>query len=253
MERAVNARRYGFAGIGLPGRYLGRYLAELEGVLSDLPVPLVSLSLGFSGSLLHPAAGKRRRCRDSLRRLMDVCVRLGVGLLNVPPVLFQDNPVRIADAGGFASVAARQDALLLEQLGEMGDEAKARGMVFLLEPVNRFESAYLNCVGHGARLCALVEHEAVGMTVDAYHMQLEELCYERAILEAGGHVRHVHVAENTRVEPGVGLLDLTAVFRGLKGIGYGGWIEVECRRLSGPGEEALPRSVRYLRETWARA
>lgn len=250
-QQVANAQRYGFDGIGLPGRHLEHYLAELEAVLPDLPVPPMSLSLGFTGSLLHPEEGERRRCRDSLRSLMDVCARLKVSLLNVPPVLIQDNPVRITEAGDYRSVAARQDALLLDQLGELGDEAQARGVSLLLEPVNRFESDYLNFIEHGARLCELVGHEAVGMTIDAYHMQLEELSFERPIQNAGRYVRHVHVAENTRAEPGTGSLHLASMFRGLQRIGYDDWIEVECRSLSGPGDEVLPRSVRYLRETWA--
>ena len=253
VEQVANARRYGFDGVGLPGRHLKHYLEELEAALPDLPIPPMSLSLGFQGSLLHPEERERRRCRDSLRSLMDVCARIGVSLLNAPPALIQDHPILIAEAGGFSSVEARQDALLLEQLGGLGGEAKARGMLFLLEPVNHFESDYLNSVEHGSRLCERVGSEAVGMTIDAYHMQMEEKSYERAILHAGRHVRHVHVAENTRAEPGSGLLDFAAVFRGLKGIRYQGWIEVECRKLSGPGEEVLPRSVQYLRETWSQA
>ena len=253
VERAANARRYGFDGVGLPGRHLKHYLEELEAALPDLPIPPMSLSLGFQGTLLHPEERERRRCRDSLRSLMDVCARLGVSLLNAPPALIQDHPILIAESGGFSSVEARRDALLLEQLGGLGDEAKARGMLFLLEPVNHFESDYLNSVEHGARLCERAGREAVGMTIDSYHMQMEEKSYERAILNAGRHVRHVHLAENTRAEPGSGLLDFAAVFRGLKGIRYRGWIEVECRKLSGPGEEVLPRSVQYLRETWLRA
>ena len=149
VERVANARRYGFDGVGLPGRYLKHYLEELEEALPDLPIPPMSLSLGFQGTLLHPKERERRRCRDSLRSLMDVCGRLGVSLLNVPPVLIQDHPIRIVEAGGFSSIEARQDALLLEQLIELGNDAKARGMLFLLEPVNRFESDYLNSVEHG--------------------------------------------------------------------------------------------------------
>ena len=253
IEQVTNAQLYGFDGIGLPGRFLNRFLPELETVLSDLPVPPMSLSLGFASSILHPLAAERRRCFDSLIGLMDICQRLQIGLLNVPPVLFQDNSVRITDRGEFDSLDSRLDTLLIDQLGALGDEAKQRGVVFLLEPVNRFESDYLHSIEHGAKLCAAVGHEAVGLTIDAFHMQLEELDLEQAIRRSGSPIRHVHVAENTRVEPGVGSLDLAAVFRGLKSIGYDQWIEVECRSLSGPAEKVLPESVNFLRSTWNRA
>ncbi len=251
LEQFTNAASFGFDGVGLPGRMLNGFHAELAVALSDLPIPPMSLSLGFESSVLHPDSSERRRCHDSLRRLMDVCVELGVLRLNVPPVLIQDNPVRITEAGTFTSTEERLDAMFIEALGEIAEEAKQRGMIFLIEPVNRFESDYLNSIEHGARLCRELAHESVGMTVDAFHMQLEELCPETAIKRSGETVRHVHIAENTRVEPGPGSLDLLGVFRGLRSIGYDDWIEVECRSLSGPADQVLPASVDYVRSLWA--
>lgn len=250
IEQVTNAQLYGFDGIGLPGRFLNSFLPELETVLADLPIPPMSLSLGFASSILHPLAAERRRCFESLKGLLDICQRLQVGLLNVPPVLLQDNPVRITDKGEFDSLDSRLDSLLIDQLGALGDEAKQRGVIFLLEPVNRFESDYLHSIEHGAKLCTAVGHDAVGLTIDAFHMQLEELDFEQAIRRSGSPIRHVHVAENTRVEPGVGSLDLASVFRGLHSIGYDQWIEVECRSLSGPAEKVLPKSVNFLRSIW---
>ncbi len=251
LEQITNAHRFGFDGIGLPGRFLDQYLEDLLEVWKDLPLPLMSLSLGFKGSLLHPEPSGRRRCQESLVRLMDICVQLGVKCLNVPPVLSQDNPVRITDKGSFPSFEARLDALLESELTILADEASARDLLGLIEPVNRFESDYLNSIEHGARICRSVARSAIGMTIDTFHMQLEELDSESAIINAGSEIKHVHVAENTRVEPGVGSLDLSAVFRGLQAVGYDDWIEVECRTLSGEAEKVLPRSVQYLRSTWA--
>ena len=252
IEKVANAHRYGFDGIGLPGRFLNRFLPELERVALDLPIPPMSLSLGFESSLLHPIEAERHRCFESLKRLMDICQRLQVGLLNVPPVLFQDNLERITERGGFDSLDARLDALLIDQVGALGDEAKQRNLVFLLEPVNRFESDYLNSIEHGAKLCAAIGHEYVGLTIDSFHMQLEELDLEQSVVRSGAAIRHVHVAENTRVEPGVGSLDLGSIFRGLHRVGYDQWIEVECRTLSGSAEMVLPQSVDFLRSTWDR-
>lgn len=249
-EQFSQAADFGFDGVGLPGRMLDRYLTDLLGSLSDLPIPPMSLSLGFESSVLHPEATERRRCHDSLKRLMDICVELGVKRLNVPPVLNQDNPVRISEAGEFASLSERLDALFLEHLREIGEEAKQRQLIFLLEPVNRFESDYLHSIEHGARLCRQLAHDSVGMTVDAFHMQLEELSPEAAIRQAGETIRHVHIAENTRVEPGPGSLDLRGVFSGLRSLGYDDWIEVECRHLSGEANKVLPRSVEYVRALW---
>ena len=245
-EKVANARRYGFAGIALPGRFLKSWLEEARAFKADSPLPFVSLSLGFEGSLLSPQAAVRQQCRDSILRLLDICAEFNAHLFNIPPVLIQDNPERLKDR-------TQQDALLLEQLPALGEEAKARGVTFLIEPVNRYESDYLHSVEHAAQLCAQVNHPAVALTADFFHMQLEELHDDIALKNAGQWTKHVHVAENTRVEPGPGSLDFAPGFRALKALGYRGLIEVECRHLSGPGDEVLPRSVAYLQRVWQEA
>jgi sugar phosphate isomerase/epimerase len=195
-----------------------------------------------------------------LLNLFDLCAELGVRIFNMPPCLIQDNPGRITAPGESNSVRERLDMLLLEQLPAIGDEAHKRGVDLLIEPVNQYESDYLNSIEHAGRLCRKMNHPAIGLTADFFHMQIEELHMDEAIHRASapstsGYVplRHVHVAENTRVEPGPGSLDFRPGFGALKDIGYPGWIELECRRLSGPATEVLPKSVDYLRNAWNRA
>ena len=55
LDRLNDAAKFGFDAVSLPGRFLNDYLDELRRCLSDSPLPLVSMSLGFSGSLLIPA------------------------------------------------------------------------------------------------------------------------------------------------------------------------------------------------------
>jgi len=206
LDKLNNAAKFGFDAISLPGRFLNDYLDELRKCLADSPLPLVSMSLGFSGSLLSPHKKVREQCRDSFLKLFDICAELGVGCVNVPPVLIQDNPDRITDPGPYASVEQARDALLIEQLPALGDQAQKRGLIFLLEPVNRYESQYLNTVPHAAKLCETLNHDHIGLTCDFFHMQLEELNISESLSKAGRWIKHVHVAENTRVEPGPGSL-----------------------------------------------
>jgi sugar phosphate isomerase/epimerase len=260
IEQLHAAHRFGFGGVALPGRFMERWLKPLHECFQDSPLPMAALSIGFRKSLLSPAPSDRQTCRDDLLKLFDLCAEFDVNTFNLPPCLIQDNPVRIHAADGFGSVRERLDALLLEQLPALGDEAEQRGVELLIEPVNQYESDYLNSVEHAAALCRRLDHPAVGFTADFFHMQIEELHTPDAIRATGAPtrsgrfpLRHVHVAENTRVEPGPGSLNLLPGFRALKDVGYPGWIELECRHLSGLATEVLPRSVEYMRETWARA
>lgn len=253
LDRLNHAAEFGFDAVSLPGRFLNDYLDELRKCLADSPLPLVSMSLGFSGSLLSPHKEVRRQCRDSFLKLFDICAQLGVGCVNVPPILIQDNPDRITDPGHYPSTEQAQDALLIEQLPVLGDQTQERGMMFLLEPVNRYESEYLNTVPHAAKLCETLNHDHIGLTCDFFHMQLEELSIPESLSKAGKWIKHVHVAENTRVEPGPGSLNFTPGFKTLKELKYSGFIELECRKLSGPAEKVLPKSVEYLRRLWKQA
>ena len=150
-------------------------------------------------------------------------------------------------------MSERLDALLAEQLPAIGDAVRERGVMFLLEPVNKYESDFLNSSEHAAAICETVNHSHLGLTADFFHMQMEELKPADAIQRSSKWIHHVHVAENTRVEPGPGSLDFAPGFRALKDAGYDGLIETECRWLSGPAAKVLPESVSCLKSVWTRA
>jgi sugar phosphate isomerase/epimerase len=254
-EQIANAARFGFDAVSLPGRYLDRYLGQLKTALPDIELPIASISLGFRGSLVSPDGRRRAECAKSVLELFDVCVGLGAQGLNMPPVLIQDNErrYRVEDFADGEEAVRIQDNLILAELPQIAEEAAKRSVFLFLEPVNRYESDYMNSVTHAARICRALGHPNIGVTCDFFHMQLQELSPTKSIEEAGPWVKYVHVAENTRVEPGPGSLDFTGGFGALKRIGYSGTIEVECRSLSGPPQEVLPRSAKYLRRSWQEA
>ncbi len=252
-HRIDNAAAFGFEGVALPGRMKSLWLEELTHAgAGELALPLTSVSLGFEGTLVSPDAGVRQRCRDSLERLFDVCRQLGIGLVNLPPVLRQDHPQLTLAAGDHES-CREWDRRLVEELAIVGTAAAGRGVRLLLEPVNRYESDYLHTLAHANRLCGEANQAAIGYTADLFHMQLEELSPERALWEGREWLGLVHVAENTRVEPGPGSMDFARCFAALRAIGYRGWVEIECRSLTGPAEQVLPRSAAHLREAWDEA
>ena len=242
LEQMNNAERYGFDGVSLPGRYLKNYISELKRVFPDIPFPLISLSLGYEGSLLSPDMKIREKCKTSIISLFDLCNELKVKTLNMVPVFIQDDTESTGEKG--------KDELLMSQLYDICEEGRKRDVSLLLEPVNRYETKYLNTQAHAVRICNIVNHDYLGVTSDFYHMMLEELNTDKSILVAGKWIKHVHVAENTRVEPGPGSRDFKPGFEALKKIGYDGFIEIECRSLSGDPEIVYPKSINYLRNIW---
>ncbi len=243
--RFANAARYGFEAVELPGRYLPDYREELLADLDELPLPISSVSLGYRGSLVSSDAGVRATCREDAKSLLTFCARIGAVGLVMPPVLHQDPCPRVGLDPDQA--LAIQDEWLLESLPELAKFAAEQGVYLMLEPVNSFETDYMTTLGHAARICDDVGHEGLGITIDFFHMQITELDTESAIRQAARWIRHVHVAENTRVEPGPGQLDFQPGFEALRAIGYDGYVVVECRSLSGPAERVLTKSSQFLR------
>jgi sugar phosphate isomerase/epimerase len=245
-DRIERLARYGFDSAEIPGRFLDRFEDDLRRIGRNNPLLWGCVSLGFRGSLVSPDDKLRRLCREDLKRLIELCAEIGAVGVNMPPILIQDNPKRFSEKNV-------QDEILLEELGPLGDYAAERNVLLLVEPVNRFETDYMRSVAEAAELCRKLENPAVKVTADAFHMQIEELKPEKTLAEAIDQIGHFHIAENTRVEPGPGSLDLASYFRPLKAGGYKGQIVVECRSLSGPADEVLPRSVEYIKSCWASA
>jgi sugar phosphate isomerase/epimerase len=177
---------------------------------------------------------------------LNFCEEIGAKVLVMPPQLDVDTQHWPANAQPPASSSDR-DAMLLDALPFLAETAKRHNVMLTLEPVNRFETSYLRTLSHASRLCSAVHCSSLGITADFFHMQLEESNPADAIRQAGQWLRHIHVADNTRVEPGCGILDFRSNFSALHDIRYEGFVVIECRNLSGPADEVLPKSAQFLR------
>ena len=96
-----------------------------------------------------------------------------------------------------------------------------------IEPLNRYETDFINTVDEGLHLCSLINHSNVGLLLDVYHMNIEEKNIISSIKRAKNKLFHFHVAENDRGIPGSGTLDFDSIFETLKEINYSGNVTLE--------------------------
>jgi sugar phosphate isomerase/epimerase len=140
--------------------------------------------------------------------------------------------------------------VLLEALVELAPHAAAEGVWLALEPINRYEDHMLNRLDQGVDLARETARrsgaDAVRVVADLFHLNIEEDDPAAAISAAGSRIALVHVDDSNRAQPGTGHLDFPAVFAALRGIGYDGWLTLECR-LRGDPATALPATTRFLR------
>lgn len=111
-----------------------------------------------------------------------------------------------------------------QQLAPSLDE---HGVTLAIEPLNRFETYFLNTAEDAVRLVEQVGHPKVRILFDTFHANIEEKDVAAAYRAVGSRLAHVHTCENDRGTPGTGHVDWPGVFRAIKETGYDGWLTIE--------------------------
>lgn len=114
----------------------------------------------------------------------------------------------------------------VESLQEVQDYASKAGVKLGLEPLNRFETYFMSRAAQALALAEAVGPEC-GVSLDAFHLNIEEADPYAAIRSARGRLVDFHVADSNRMAPGMGHWDWLKLVGTLKMIGYDGALTVE--------------------------
>lgn len=131
----------------------------------------------------------------------------------------------------------------VEALKECYNHAEKSGILIGIEPINRFETYFVN---RGAQALALAEAvgENCGVCLDIFHMNLEENDYYETIRRTKGRLHGFHVADNNRMAPGMGRLDWPKIVATLQEVGFDGALSVEfCPPLDRTPANPHPNSI----------
>ena len=116
----------------------------------------------------------------------------------------------------------------VEGYQEIASYAQASSDLILgIEPVNRFESHFINIAADAVRFIRDVGLPNVKVHLDTFHMIREEDDLVEAVRIADGLLGYVHACENQRGIPGRGQVPWVAFFRALKEVGYDGCVTIE--------------------------
>ena len=239
MEKA---KRFGYQGVELALGCAGDVdAAALERALaqSGLHVSCISTGLTFARMglyMTHPDPAKRREIVEVFRGLTLLAERHG-GFINV------------GRARGFVAAdqtRAESEALFLGCMGEILPFAAQHGGTILIEPINRYESNFLNSVDEACALLSRLPFENVGVMADVFHMNIEDDRIGASLRRNAGRVKYVHIADSNRRAPGQGHTDFGEILDALKETGYDGWLSAEVL----PGADAdgtALRTAQYMR------
>jgi D-psicose/D-tagatose/L-ribulose 3-epimerase len=122
---------------------------------------------------------------------------------------------------------AKHFKLVVKNLKKLAKHAEKKGIELCVEPLNRFETDFLNTTDQGLKLIKAVGSKAVKLHLDTFHMNIEEKNQADAILRAGKHLGHFHACGTDRGTPGGDSLDWKPIVAALKKVGYKGDIVIE--------------------------
>jgi D-psicose/D-tagatose/L-ribulose 3-epimerase len=115
----------------------------------------------------------------------------------------------------------------VEAYQRLGDTLIRHDVTLAIEPLNRFETYFLNTAADAAALAGEIAHPHVGILFDTFHANIEEKDIAAGYRTIGRHLKHVHTCENDRGIPGSGHVEWASVFQALRSINYDGWLTIE--------------------------
>ena len=98
----------------------------------------------------------------------------------------------------------RDTDLLVDQLKELSAQASDKGVTLCVEPLNRFETSFLNLSSQAIEVVDRVTARRA-VLLDTFHMNIEEKSIGDAIRAAGSRLKHLHSCENDRARPAQGM------------------------------------------------
>jgi D-psicose/D-tagatose/L-ribulose 3-epimerase len=157
-----------------------------------------------------------------LRRLVDIADVLDTDIV-MGPLYSATGRAEAVPAAEYR----RQWRTVRDHLKTICASAEARGKIICLEPLNRFETDFLNTVDQGLRMIGEVNSPALKLLLDTFHMNIEEKNPADAIRRAGRHVGHIHASASDRGTPGNDHVDWPEIAKALRDIRYQGAVVIE--------------------------
>ncbi|MFN2149862.1 MAG: TIM barrel protein [Anaerolineales bacterium] len=229
-----SAYRLGFDGLELNLRDSDQIAQEkVLADLSRLSLEVPSIGTGQSYfqdglSLADPNPEVQQRVRERIKSHILFARRLGAS------VVLGSIRGRLDDSSSETREQCYQIAV--EASRELARFAVEHGVRLTIEPINRYETNFLNTVAETVYFLDEVGEEGIGVLLDTFHMNIEESSMTEAVHAAGDRLWHVHWVDSNRCAPGMGHTDFRLLWQALEEVGYDGFLSAEI--LPRPDDEA---------------
>ena len=160
----------------------------------------------------------------------------------------------------------KQWATVVKNLKQLCKYAESKGRQICMEPLNRFETDFINTVDQALAMVKDVGSPALKLHLDTFHMNIEEKCQADAIKKAGKLLGHFHACGSDRGTPGNDHIDWAPIAAALKKVKYDGDVVIESftkdvkviakaaaiwRQMEPSREDIAIKGLKFLKKTLA--
>lgn len=221
-ECIPKAANYGYNGVELALKRAEEInQTSLQKILDDNDIKVSCISTGqvyADGGLMltHDNKTSRDMTKKIFKDFIDLAANFG-------------QVVNIGRVRGQIGNRSRQfvEDLFIEVARELCDYALEKQVTLILEPVNRYESDFINTVEDGVTLLKKVGMSNMMLMPDLFHMNIEDKSISTALTKNIDYIKYIHFADSNRLAPGQGHIDFKKIFDELLCAGYNGWTSVE--------------------------
>jgi D-psicose/D-tagatose/L-ribulose 3-epimerase len=156
---------------------------------------------------------------------------------------------------------------VVKHLKEIAKHAQRQGVTIALEPLNRFETDFINTADQALRMVNDVGSPNLVVHLDTFHMNIEEKDQPKAIRKVGKLLGHVHACGSDRGTPGNDHIDWPGIVKALKSIKYDGDVVIESfttdvkviaraaaiwRQIEPSRDDIAIKGVKFLKKAFAK-
>jgi len=157
----------------------------------------------------------------------------------------------------------KQWKAVVKNLKTLSKYAEKKGKQICLEPLNRFETDFINTCDQALKMVKDVGSPALKVHLDTFHMNIEEKNQADAIRKAGKLLGHFHACGADRGTPGNDHINWKPIAKALRKIKYKGDVVIESfttdvkviaraaaiwRRIEPAREDIAVKGLRFLKK-----
>ena len=139
-------------------------------------------------------------------------------------------------------------AVAVDALRRMGEHAESRGIRLVFEATNHLEMGkFVNTASNHKRIIELTGRDNIGIQLDFFHVNLEELGPYEAVMDAQPYLWHGHFRDSNSLTPGYGKTDWQAVMRALIRTRYAGYCTIESAPMVPSSDRSAKDGIEFLK------